>query len=151
MAAPDAPSDDWAVQIATALPEFWALVAENGDGLVDALRLMRVCKAARVGVKDWLRTLPGPVVCGGYSHYGHVGRVWKLNMATMRWEPMTGLVTAREGHACCAVRGTLVVFGGVTPGEAISPEVEMLSSGAFVDLPPIVTRRYTRCSRNRGG
>jgi hypothetical protein len=50
---------------------------------------------------------------------------------------MPALVTAREYHACCAVRGTLVVLSGITPGEGspTSSKVEMLSSGAFVDLP----------------
>jgi hypothetical protein len=43
---------NWAVERATAPPAFWALVAENGDGLVDAWRLMRVCKAARAGLME---------------------------------------------------------------------------------------------------
>jgi hypothetical protein len=38
---------NWAVERATSLPEVWALVAENGDGLVDAWRLMSVCRASR--------------------------------------------------------------------------------------------------------
>jgi hypothetical protein len=52
---------------------------------------------------------------------------------------MPALVTARSVHTYCVVRGTLVVLGGSTSGEArpISSEVEMLSSGAFVDLPPL--------------
>jgi hypothetical protein len=29
--------------------------------------VMRVCKPARAGAKEFLRTLPGLVVCGGYS------------------------------------------------------------------------------------
>jgi hypothetical protein len=40
---------------ATALPEVWALVAENSDGLVDAWRLMSVCRASRTGVKGFCR------------------------------------------------------------------------------------------------
>jgi hypothetical protein len=95
---------NWAVERATALPEFWALVAENGDGLVDAWRLMSVCRASRTGVKGWLGTLPGLVVCGGWSQGGEVGDVWRLDLATLRWEPMPALVTARSSHACCAVR-----------------------------------------------
>jgi hypothetical protein len=59
-------------------------------------------------------------------------------MATMRWEPMPVLVTGRNMHACCAVRGTLVVLGG---RGRTSSSVEMLSSseegGAFADLPPL--------------
>jgi hypothetical protein len=131
---------NWAVEWATALPEVWALVAENGDGLVDAWRLKSVCRASREGVNTFLSTLPGLVVCGGVASMGGaVSDVWRLDLVTLRWEPMTALVTARYGHACCAVRGTLVVLGGSTPGEGnpIFSEVEMLSSGAFVDLPPL--------------
>jgi hypothetical protein len=64
----------------------------------------------------------------------------QFDLATMRWEPMPALVTARKNHACCAVKGTLVVLGGRKLGEEgsqTSSEVEMLSSGAFVDLPPL--------------
>jgi hypothetical protein len=39
----------------------WAIVALH-LGLVGAWRLMLVCKAARVGVRDFLNTLPGLVV-----------------------------------------------------------------------------------------
>jgi hypothetical protein len=49
---------NWAVECATALPEFWALVAENSDGLVDAWRLMSVCTASREGLKTFLSTDP---------------------------------------------------------------------------------------------
>jgi hypothetical protein len=128
---------NWAVERATSLPEVWALVAENGVGLVDAWRLMSVCTASREGVKMFLST--GLVVCGGLSSGGVVSDVWRLDLATLRWEPMPALVIASQDHACCAVRGTLVVLGGITPEEdvLISSEVEMLSSGAFVDLPPL--------------
>ena len=52
---------------------------------------------------------------------------------------------ARYGHACCAVRGALVVLGGMAQGDggnqgfAPTSRVEMLSkqAGAFVDLPPL--------------
>jgi hypothetical protein len=76
--------------------------------------------------------------------------VWRLDLATLRWEGMPALVTARSHPACCAVRGKLVVLGGRTPDEEEEEEeeegggptssVEMLSSeeGAFfVDLPPL--------------
>jgi hypothetical protein len=138
---------NWAVERATALPEFWALVAENGDGLVDAWWLLSVCTASRTGVRGFLSTLPGLVVCGGRSEGGGVrDDVWRLDLATLRWEPMPALVTVRARHASCAVRGTVVVLGGDTSGEGSSEEdsseedsseVEMLSSGAFVDLPPL--------------
>jgi hypothetical protein len=75
---------NWATEQATALPEFWALVAENGDGLVDAWRLMSVCTASRTGVRGFLSTLPGLVVCGGYSQGGIVSGVWRLDLATLR-------------------------------------------------------------------
>jgi hypothetical protein len=75
---------NWAVERATALPEFWALVAENGDGLVDAWRLLSVCKASRTGVRGFLSTLPGLVVCGGWSQGGRVKDPWRLDLATMR-------------------------------------------------------------------
>jgi hypothetical protein len=83
----------------------------------------------------------GLVVCGGYSQ-GVVVRdgVWRLDLATLRWGGMPALVPARAGHACCAVRGKLVVLGGVNSAGDLIPSVEMLSSaeaGAFVDLPPL--------------
>jgi hypothetical protein len=138
------PSDDWAVQIATALPEVWALVAENGDGLVAAWRLTSVCKAARVGVMGWLRTLQSPVVCGGRTQHGQVLRdVLRLDLATLRWEPMPPILGARYGHACCAVRGTVVVLGGTSSSSYFAnahlSSVEMFSEedGAFVSLPPL--------------
>jgi hypothetical protein len=130
---------NWAVDRATGLPEVWALVATH-LGLVGAWRLMRVCKAARVGAKEYLSTLPGLVVCGGYSagSGGLVRDVWRLDLATLRWGGMPGLVTARYNYACCVVRGKLVVLSGQTSG-GLTSSVEMLSSeeGAFVDLPPL--------------
>jgi hypothetical protein len=133
---------NWAVERATALPEVWALVAENSDGLVDAWRLMSVCRASRAGAREFLSTLPGLVVCGGYGEGGIEvsSDVWRLGLATLQWEPMPALVTAGSDHACCAVRGTLVVLGGETSADEddpISSEVEILSSGAFVDLQPL--------------
>jgi hypothetical protein len=148
----DAAHDEanWAVDRATGLPEVWGLVAAH-LGLVGAWRLMRVCKAARVGAREFLSTLPGLVVCGGYSGGGGGERddVWRLDMATLRWEPMPGLVTPRSHHACCAVRGKLVDLGGNTPGGGVTSSVEMVSSteeGAFfVDLPPTRLRRTVCC------
>jgi hypothetical protein len=129
---------NWAVDRATGLPEVWALVAAH-LGLVGAWRLMRVCKAARVGAKEVLRTLPGLVVCGGYSQGEGVRDVWRLDLATLQWGAMHALVIARSLHACCAVRGTLVVLGGWDSAGGLTSSVEMLSSeeGAFVDLPPL--------------
>jgi hypothetical protein len=103
--------------------------------------MMRVCKATRAGGKEFLSSLPGLVVCGGRSAGGAVSDVWKLDMATMRWEPMPALVTARDGHTCCAVRGALVVLGGFTQEGGRTSRADIFSSseegGAFVDLPPL--------------
>jgi hypothetical protein len=60
----------------------------------------------------------------------------------MRWEPTPALLTTRSDHACCVVRGALVVLGGSTMAEdGLTSSVEMFSSseegGAFVDLPPL--------------
>ena len=108
---PEEVAGDCAISRVFALPEMWALFAKHGGDLVEAWRLMRVCRAARVGAKEWLRTLPGLVVCGGYAGGDRwVSDVWRLDLATLRWEPMPALLSARSDHACCAVRGTLVVL-----------------------------------------
>jgi hypothetical protein len=119
----------------------WGLVAEK-SGLVGAWQLMSVCRAARAGAKEFLSRLPGLVVCGGHTAgASRVRDVWRLDLATMRWEPMPVLVDARSGPACCVVRGALVVLSGGTPTVARRVSVEMLSSqeeeGAFVGLPPL--------------
>ena len=146
MAAPPsaAPLEDdanWAVERALARPEVWGLVADHTPSLVGLHRLMGVCSAARVGVKEKLGTLPDRVVvCGGRSSGGTVtNEVRRLDPATLRWEPMPALVTARRSHACCAVRGSLVVLGGQTKDAGYSSSVEMLSSEdeVFVELPPL--------------
>jgi hypothetical protein len=129
----------------TALPEIWSLVALH-LGLVGAWRLMLVCKAARVGAKDFLKTLPGLVVSGGKTPADggrgvDVKQVWRLDLATLQWEPMPSLVYPRCHHACCAVRGGLVVYGGDASDEAaVSGSVEMLlveGQGAFTSQPPL--------------
>jgi hypothetical protein len=117
---------NWAVQRATALPEVWALVAEK-SGLVGAWRLMRVCKAARQGAKEWLRTLPGLVVCGGVTGTGEAtSEVWRLDLGELRWERMPALTCERAYHACCAVRGAVVVLGGQDVDGVFSASVEIL-------------------------
>jgi hypothetical protein len=132
---------NWAVDRATGLPEVWALVAAH-LGLVGAWRLMRVCRAARAGAKEFLSTLPGLVVCGGYSTGGRRAArddLWSLDLATLRWGPMHALVTGRYAHSCCVVRGKLVVLGGRASAGRTS-SVEVISSeeeGAFMDLPPL--------------
>ena len=116
--APSAPTiscadaDTWAVDRAVSLLEFWALVAAH-TGLVGAQRLVGVCRVARTGVREFLGTLPRLVVCGGGPAGGGVLRkeVWAgLSLATLRWEAMPTLLCARSHHACCTVRGALVVL-----------------------------------------
>jgi hypothetical protein len=130
---------NWAVDLPS---EVWALVAAH-RGIVGACQMMRVCKDARAGGIEYLRTLPGLVVCGGKTEGEEVSDVLRLDLATMQWEPMPALVTARSRHACCAVRGTLVALGRRTAEDDVTSSVEMLSSsdseeeGAFVDLPPL--------------
>jgi hypothetical protein len=100
-----------------------------------------VCKAARAGGLKDLRTLPGLVVCGGYTQGDSVSEVLRLDLATMQWALMLALLTARDSHACCVVRGTLVVLDGETAEDDVTSSVGRLSSseegGAFVDLPPL--------------
>ena len=74
---------------------------------------------------------------------GAVSEVWRLDLATLQRCPMPALVTARYGHACCTVRGALVVLGGhIEEGEdEMTSRVEILSEGGghgvFTSLPPL--------------
>jgi hypothetical protein len=123
---------------------------------------MLVCKAARVGVTDFLKTLPGLVVSGGHTTGGAVlKQVWRLDLSTLRWEAMPALMDERCDHACCAVRDNLVVIGGVTSEETfesvgmlvvidgasleegIIGSVEKLAEGggAFTAQPPLTCGR----------
>ena len=87
------------------------------------------------------------MLCGGSARLGWAAtrETWGLDLATLRWKVMPALVCARYGHACCAVRGALVVLGGMAPGDGsnqgIAPvsRAEILSkgAGAFVELPPL--------------
>jgi len=139
----------WAIQHVLAPVEIWALVAEH-SGFVGAWRLTAVCRTARAGVKEWLGTLPGWVVTGGFNlsnqSPGAVSEVWRLNLATLQWGPMPALVTARYGHACCTVRGALVVLGGLIGGvddeeyrKTSSVEILLggVGDGVFTSLPPL--------------
>jgi hypothetical protein len=139
----------WAVDHAVSLLEVWALVAAF-SGLVGAWRLLGVCRAARAGAKEFLGTLPRLVMCGGLTagDRGHRAKreTWGLDLTTLRWEAMPELLCARFEHACCTVRGALVVLGGWVPGGGsnqgfrLTSRVEMLpkgAGGAFVELPPL--------------
>jgi hypothetical protein len=131
-----------AASFVAVLPELWAIVGKH-CGVVGAFRLMLVCRAARQGVKEWLRTLPRLMVCGGSGlslgwtvHY--LGEVWQLDLAELQWERMPDLTCRRAHHACCAVRGGVVVLGGkISEYEDddycndISASVEMLQRKSF--------------------
>ena len=71
--------------------------------------------------------------------------VWRLDLATLRWEAMPALADARSSHACCAVRNNLVVIGGATSfsEDASLGSVEMLAEGegAFTGQPPLTCGR----------
>jgi hypothetical protein len=102
---------------------------------------MLVCKAARVGAKDFLKTLPGLFVCGGDIFLGGkaVEQVWRLDLATLRWQVMPALAEVRSDHACCAVRNGLVVIGGCASEGGVMVTVEMLAEGGgvFTGQPPL--------------
>jgi hypothetical protein len=106
-----------AISDVLALPEMWAIVAEHSR-VVGAWRLMRVCVAARVGAKEWLRNLPGLVVCGGRAGAFEItSEVWRLDLSELRWKLVSSLTRGRYEHACCAVRGGVVVLGGLVEAE----------------------------------
>jgi hypothetical protein len=135
---------NWAVELATGLPEFWANVAKY-RGIVGTCQLIRVCKASHAGGMEHLRTLPGLVVCGGETSSGEedksVSDALRLDLATMRWEPVPALVTTRALHACCAVRGAPVVLGGETEDGVVSLRVRkcflLQRTEGLVHLPPL--------------
>jgi hypothetical protein len=142
-AATSAPPS-WHVEHATALPEIWARVA-TFVGPVGAWRLTGVCRAAREGVKVHLRSLPGFVVVygGARTTARAMSNVWRLDMASLQWESMPALATARFNHACCAMRGSVAIIGGCTVvgnDYTTTASVESISSGegaVFVTLPPL--------------
>jgi hypothetical protein len=117
------------------LVELWCLIAEH-SGLVGAWRLTGVCKAAREGATQYLRTLPGLVVCGGWTDSGGVGdfsftsEVWRLDLGKLIWERMPNLTNGRVYHDCCATMGGGVILGGLVPeatgGVRHTASVEML-------------------------
>jgi len=101
-----------------------------------------VCRVSRAGVKEWLGTLPGLVVSGGYNTTGPMSEVWRLDLATLQWVSMPALVAARYSHACCVVRKALVILGGeVEDGEDFTSRVEILSAGGedrvFTEFPTL--------------
>jgi hypothetical protein len=131
-----------------ALSELWAIVAEH-SGVAGAWRLTGVCRASREGAKAWLRTLPGLVVCGGVTTSQTVvtSAAWRLDLGELRWERMPSLTHGRYAHACCAVRGAVVVLGGDVLGQQeMTASVEILGCDSeaaeedeffFKVLPPL--------------
>jgi hypothetical protein len=107
---------------------------------VGAWRLTGVCVASREGAKFWLRTLPGLVVCGGLTTSVTVtSEVWRLDLGELQWGRMPSLTHGRFARACCAVRGGVVVLGGVVEGQEGRYErtasVEILGCDSV--LPPL--------------
>ena len=111
-----------------------------------------------LGVKDSLRTRctspgrpsgPGAlVVCGvGYWSYGGASReVWRLDLGELCWQRMPDMLLKRNHHACCVVRGALIVLGGLvettTGAFKTTASVEILRrngpddvEGKFHELP----------------
>jgi hypothetical protein len=135
-------ANTWTVQHVLALVEIWALVAQH-SGFVGGWRLTAVCRASRAGVKEWMGTLPGLVVSGGVDGDGQVSApVWRLDLATLQWVPMPALVAARYDHACCGMRGALVVLDGCVHDEGdITSGVEILAAGGqdrvFTEFPAL--------------
>jgi hypothetical protein len=129
-----------------ALCELWFIIAAH-SGVAGAWRLVGVCRAARQGAKEWLRKLPGVLVCGGRVVGGggaYTSEVWRLDLGALQWERLPDLTTGRAIHACCAVRRGVVVLGGALAGYEPTASVEILgrdSSGAvgntFDILPPM--------------
>jgi hypothetical protein len=138
-----------------ALWELWFIIAAH-SGVVGAWRLAGVCRAARQGAKEWLRKLPGIVVCGGRVGGGEgvvTSEVWRLDLGGLRWERLPDLTTERFDHVCCAVRRGVVVLGGALSGHEPTASVEILrrdSSGAvgntFDILPPLSCGPIDACA-----
>jgi hypothetical protein len=136
-AAGSAPAEDCAASRVAARPELWALIAPHLN-LVETYRLKTVCRAAGEGATEGLRTLPGLVVSGGATttYVGDVltSDVWRLDLGELQWERMPSLTRGCALHACCAVRGGVVVLGGFVLGQGgrfvFSASEEILGCGS---------------------
>ena len=102
----------------------WSIIARSSD-VVGAYRLKCVCKTARFGVADYLETLPGLIVTGGwtvtapgvlspYGPYELTAEVWLFKISTLLWYSLPDLVVPRFGHRSCVAGGALVTVGGRT-------------------------------------
>jgi hypothetical protein len=155
LSAPPTAHAESAAAHVLALWELWFIIAAH-SGVVGAWRLAGVCTAARQGAKEWLRKLPGIVVCGGRVLGGrgvYTSEVWRLDLRGLRWERLPDLTTGRANHACCAVRRGVVVLGGAFAGYEPTASVEILgrdSSGAvgntFNILPPLSCGPIDTCA-----
>jgi hypothetical protein len=141
--APPSARVESAAACVLALCELWCIIAAH-SGVAGAWRLAGVCRAARQGAKEWLRKLPRLLLCGGRTGGAFTSEVWRLDLGELRWERLPDLTTERAHHACCAVRGGVVVLGGFVAGYELTASVEILgrdSSGAvgniFKILPPL--------------
>jgi hypothetical protein len=170
-AAHAAASWDWAAEHVLALAEIWALVAGHSGFVgawrlmavcraarsgakewLSSLPSMVVCggrrgyrepeimRHAETGRK-WGKTgspLPSESDDDGDRVTSHVLR---LDMATLRWDDMPALRTATYTHACCTVRGGVVVISGEDDNFNLDPlsRVEVLPRGAdaFANLPSL--------------
>ena len=56
-------------------------------------------------------------------------QVWRLDLGTLQWERLPDLSRARSRHACCAVRGDVVVIGGLDVVDNELATVEVLRGG----------------------
>jgi len=138
-----------------ALWELWFIIAAH-SGVCGAWRLGGVCRAARQGAKEWLRKLPGVLVCGGLVGGGggaYTSEAWRLDLGGLRWERLPDLTTERFAHACCVVRRGVVVLGGIVAGREPIASVEIMgrdSSGAvgnaFDILPPLSCGPIDACA-----
>lgn len=111
----------------------WALISDS-VGFMGAQRLMRSCVAANKGAREYLEKLPHLVVYGGYMELEYdiflpggkfLGppsrqtgtprsrKVWGLDPLTLRWNERAELLVGRSHHACCEVRGRVVILSGV--------------------------------------
>ena len=118
LAPTDRAATSWATKHILALFDMYALVAQH-SGFVGAWRFTGVCRAALAGTKEWLGSLPGWVVSGGLNWTGlPASEVWRLDLRTLQWGSMPTLVAARGDHACCTVRGALVVLSGTIEDES---------------------------------
>jgi hypothetical protein len=91
---------------------------------------------------------------------GFTSEVWRLDLGELRWERMPSLTRGRAVHACCAVRGGVVVLGGSFEGpegvreytasvEILGCDSEAEEIGFFVRSAAVVVRPRPRLRYGR--